>query len=208
MSMESDRLFKIYAGIALVAAAVAILNFDWMLAIAEGMAILIGYYPLRKQSACFHSGLLKIGAIASLLLTVLTLIIMSGTLSGFLWGPVQWIVIIQLLVLSVLTFVIGFMFSVLLDSYTESKFSRRWMLVFAMVFTFAFSAFYTFMTGYAIWAAGMPFTNEEIALFGRVTHPILMADSGCASVAGILCAVIGRKMIKHISKEDLLAGGN
>ncbi|MCQ2079545.1 MAG: hypothetical protein MJZ38_05795 [archaeon] len=204
--MNSNRLMMLYLGMAVVAVLVALVKFDWMVAIAEAMAFIVGYYPVHRHRECHHRSFLLVGIASSVLLILLSLVIMSGALSEYLWGPVQWIVIIQLMVLSVLTFNVGMMFSVLLDAYTESQFSRRWMLVFAMVFTFAFSAFYAFMAGFAIWADGLPFTNEEIAIHGRVTHPILMADPGCASVVGILCAVVGRRLIKPVEKEELLGG--
>lgn len=199
--MDGYRLRNVAIAISLVTAIVALCRFDWMLAGVEFLFIIAVTYPCRKTQECFSRGFLKIACVTSVALLIVSLLYATGEFNQYHLEGLRWIFIIECLIRFVLVFDLGFMFSLILDKYTQSQFSKRWLIVFALVFTFAVSAMDMFTVGFGIWYTDGAFFNSRGGNTGHLTDHILMIAPTCAIISGVPCALVAKRLTRGVDKS-------
>lgn len=197
---RSLGLYPVIAGLVLL---VSVLRFDWMMLVADTLFASVVYVHLRKGFQVPRRLFLLTTALFVVYLVVSALRWTVGLPDAEVRG-ISWVWIFELFVLFVIVFIIGFLSALMIDMCTPSKMSLRWMLVFAIVATIAFSAVYLFALGFDIWYSGRPFGYDDIETYGWEINVPLMVPSTCAIIVAVASALMGRVFLKGQTKESLI----
>lgn len=205
--MAYRNLLTVFFVVSVFTAVIGLLRMDWMLVGTEFIAVLAVYIPYSRDALRFPAHILWVCTVFSFLIDVLAVLHHFDIFPEAELRGVSWYWIVLLLCMFVVVFTEGLMLSALIDRYTESSLSERWMLVFAIVYSLAFSGVYLFMLGFDLWYTGQPFGYEDIDKYGWEINVRLMVPSTCAIITSLLASAIGRAMLRDVPKERILSEG-
>lgn len=188
----------------LLALAVGLFRLDWMLVLAEAVAVAAVWYPCSKNGLGYPPALLWVCSVFSVLIVAVYCLDLFGALPASSVRGISWYWIARLFCLFAVVFAEGMMISILIDRYTGSELSVRWMLVFTIIYTIAFSAMYLFMLGFNLWYTGQPFGYSDIDAYGWEINVRLMVPSTCAIIDSVIISLIARRLLRNVPKESLL----
>ena len=197
---------------AVILAVLALIKFDFMAVALCVMAVFVSMYSERHYDYHFGKKLLDFEVVGLVVLVALYTADVLG-LSGsteFSSVPVIWIA--ELSVLPMITYTIGLQVAILFQISGQSVISSRWMMLFAVAFSMAFSGMYIFTVGFHLWYTGAPFYNSPgdhtaIPQEIRESNSLQMIASTCFTVSVILVAAYFRYLHTHRDPIDLIGGG-
>ncbi len=205
----------VWASVAMAAvlAVVSALKFDFMTVAVATFYAAAMLYPLRRDGRVYHNAVVLTALAGLIVLTVLNALGLLGMFSDAYYANVPWMWLAELLCMPLVTFPMGFMIGSMFEIYGGSYISKRWLIVFGIVFAMSVSGVYMFTVGFDLWFTGQAFFNQyyseyvehlppEIVLSNRTQ----MAAGTCATVSVIVIAFVFRALTKKNSLQELCGG--
>lgn len=187
-----------------LAAAVAVISVadgDWMWFIVALVGVAVMAYPIRKGDFTYNRVFLILAMIPLAVQAVLGILI-------FIYGRTDNLWIISLILQTWTAVVFGYMLAILIDAYTDIKLSKRWILLFSLLFALTISGIYLFFQFTALYMAGYPVFNYELQ--GVVTAEVrvwmnmqLMMPCAVATPISIIVALVLRQCTKKIDMSEV-----
>lgn len=196
-----STLDKLSATFAIVVAALSIVNNDWMwLGVSLlGLALLIFS---RKNGVGFeYNGFL-------LVMAVVPLVAQSalGAFMLFEWTNTLWIT--SLIFQTWICVVYGYMLALLIDKLTDITLSKRWILLFSLLFAIFVSGVYLFFQFTSLYCQGYQVFNYDL-IGANPSERIwmntqLMTPPSVAVPISIILALVLRLWTKKTDKSELI----
>lgn len=173
-------------------------DFTW--AIVGIFGLIIFFFPRYVTGTWTATYNWKIFAPIPILLVTFFILAITGKAGIFeeLW-PLS--VAIQVIV----TMILGYLTFLNVDMHTESVISKQWLLVFALVLTCTFYAFYFFYTITVMYQAGYPIFNKDFTelISNDESNLKSMTQMIIATFVSIAYAAIMRYLLRNTGKEEL-----
>ncbi len=186
-----------------LAAAVAVISVadgDWMWFIVALVGVAVVAYPIQKGDFTYNRVFLILAMIPLAVQAVLGILI-------FIYGRTDNLWIISLILQTWTAVVFGYMLAILIDAYTDIKLSKRWILLFSLLFALTISGIYLFFQFTALYMAGYPVFNYELQ--GVLTAEVrvwmnmqLMMPCAVATPISIIVALVLRQCTKKIDMSE------
>ena len=193
-----DRLLLVLAA---AVAVISVADGDWMWFIVALVGVAVMAYPIRKGDFTYNRSFLILAMIPLAVQAVLGILILIYGRTDNLW-------IISLILQTWTAVVFGYMLAILIDAYTDIKLSKRWILLFSLLFALTISGIYLFFQFTALYMAGYPVFNYELQ--GVVTAEVrvwmnmqLMMPCAVATPISIIVALVLRQCTKKIDMSEV-----
>lgn len=193
-----DRLLLVLAA---AVAVISVADGDWMWFIVALVGVAVVAYPIQKGDFTYNRVFLILAMIPLAVQAVLGILI-------FIYGRTDNLWIISLILQTWTAVVFGYMLAILIDAYTDIKLSKRWILLFSLLFALTISGIYLFFQFTALYMAGYPVFNYELQ--GVVTAEVrvwmnmqLMMPCAVATPISIIVALVLRQCTKKIDMSEV-----
>jgi len=189
--------------IVLFSAVLALYERNWIWAIVSVLCIILLVAPAFSgdKNASYNGRILSLTAIPYILFAAVTAASMLGDLNA------QYCEYTVIALQTLAAMMCGFMLFITLEEKTELKLSKKWMLVFSILFACTIAVLYTFALFQAMVDAGYPMFNADFegpgALDNTESNTILMMPMTITVFASIIYAVIIRAYLKSVPDEDV-----
>lgn len=197
-----DRLLLILAAIVAV---VSIADGDWMWLLVAVLGMAIVTYPVLKGGSGYNR-FLSAMAIIPLAAQV------AAGIAIFLYGRTEGLWIISLIFQTWACVVFGYMLALIITASTDVVLSKRWILLFALLFALSISAIYLFFQFGSMYLQDMPvfntdFHGAEMDETRIWMNSQLMTPPTVAVPISIIVAVVLRYWTKKTERSELPEGG-
>ena len=187
-----------------LAAAVAVISVadgDWMWFIVALVGVAVVAYPIQKGDFTYNRVFLILAMIPLAVQAVLGILI-------FIYGRTDNLWITSLILQTWTAVVFGYMLAILIDAYTNITLSKRWILLFSLLFALTISGIYLFFQFTALYMAEYPVFNYELQ--GVVIAEVrvwmnmqLMMPCAVATPISIIVALVLRQCTKKIDMSEV-----
>jgi len=189
--------------IVLFSAVLALYERNWIWAIVSALCVILLASPAiltDDRNTSYHGRIMGITATPFLLFSIVTAIFVFSEFNEQYYGYTA----IALQTLAAM--MCGYMLFVTLEERTELKLSKKWMLVFSILFACTVSVLYTFALFPAMVDAGYPMFNADFegldALDNTESNTVMMMPMTIAVFASIIYAVMIRACIRNGADEE------
>jgi 4-amino-4-deoxy-L-arabinose transferase-like glycosyltransferase len=189
--------------IVVLSAALALYERNWIWVIVSVLCVMLLICPMAftgKMNASYNGRVMIITAIPFALFSAATSIVLfSGSDSEYYQYTVMALQTLAAMMA-------GYMLFVTLEESTELKLSKKWVLVFSILFACTVSVLYTFALFPAMVDAGYPMFNADFegpdALDNTESNTVMMMPMTIAVFASIIYAVIIRACLRSVPDEE------
>lgn len=211
MNTHSTITLAVVASAAILAV-LALIKFDFMAVALCVMAVFVLMYSEKHYDHHFGKTLLGFEVVGLIVLIAFYITDVLGLSGSIEFNSVSVIWMAELFVLPMITYSIGFQVAILFQISGQSVISSRWMMLFAVAFSMAFSGMYIFTVGFHLWYTGAPFYNapgNHTAIPQEIieSNNLQMIAPTCFTVSVILVAIYFRYLHTHRNPVDLIGGG-
>lgn len=196
-----DKLFLI---LAVAVAVISIADGDWMWFIVAFVGITAVIWPMLKKGITYNRFLLILSIVPLMAQAFMGILMLANGRGDELW-------VISLILQTWTSVVFGYMLALIIDEYTDIKLSKRWVLMFALLFSLMISGVYLFFQFTSLYVAGYPVFNYELQ--GIVTteeriwmNSRLMMPCAIATPVSIIVALVLRQWTKATDALDIREG--
>jgi len=188
----------------LLSAALALYERNWIWTIVSALCVILLAAPSlasEDKNASYNGKVLGLTAIPFVLFAAVT----AASLLGDLNAQYCEYAVIALQTLAAM--MCGFMLFITLHERTELHLSKRWMLVFSILFACTISVLYTFALFQAMVDAGYPMFNADFegpgALDNTESNTVMMMPMVITVFASAIYAIIIRVYLRNVSDEEV-----
>lgn len=193
-----DRLLLVLAA---AVAVISVADGDWMWFIVALVGVAVVAYPIQKGDFTYNRVFLILAMIPLAVQAVLGILI-------FIYGRTDNLWITSLILQTWTAVVFGYMLAILIDAYTNITLSKRWILLFSLLFALTISGIYLFFQFTALYMAEYPVFNYELQ--GVVIAEVrvwmnmqLMMPCAVATPISIIVALVLRQCTKKIDMSEV-----
>ena len=147
-----DKLFLI---LAVAVAVISIADGDWMWFIVAFVGITAVIWPMLKKGITYNRFLLILSIVPLMAQAFMGILMLANGRGDELW-------VISLILQTWTSVVFGYMLALIIDEYTDIKLSKRWVLMFALLFSLMISGVYLFFQFTSLYVAGYEVVNYEL----------------------------------------------
>jgi len=197
--------------IVLFSAVLALYERNWIWTIVSALCIVLLAAPAFKpgdRNATYNGKVLGLTAIPYILFAAVTAV------SLFIDLDAQYSEYTVIALQTLAAMMCGFMLFITLHERTELHLSKKWMLVFSILFACTISVLYTFALFQAMVDAGYPMFNADFegpgALDNTESNVTMMMPMTITVFASVIYAIIIRAYLRNVSDEEacFYKGGN
>ncbi|MGE0015762.1 MAG: hypothetical protein AB7S83_06305 [Candidatus Methanomethylophilaceae archaeon] len=194
-----DRLLLMLAA---AVAVVSIAEQDWMWLVVAALGAALTAYPAMKVGQEYNT-FLSAMAIVPLAAQV------AAGIAVFLYGRTEGLWTLSLIFQTWACVVFGYMLALIIDKSTGIILSKRWILLFSLLFSLSISAIYLFFQFGSMYLQGMPVFNTDFQGIEMDETRIwmnsqLMTPPTVAVPVSIVVAIILRYWTKKTEKSELM----
>lgn len=183
----------------------AVLRADWMWFVVDLVSILILMLPRLLKADYFYSGHTVGATMLAPVLAVVMFLVNEFVypIDSHILLDVGYMEYVGATLQCLQCFVSGFMLSLVMDRSFGMTLSKRWMVLFAMMFSLAVSVIDLFFMFGSLYVDGAPVFNGDFQ-YGqeRYSNRILIVSPFVATFASAVYAVVAVKVIKKCTKAD------
>ncbi|MEA4977285.1 MAG: hypothetical protein VB016_01860 [Methanomassiliicoccaceae archaeon] len=203
--MSPLDIVSVLLSLAVAAISVASTDVDWMWLAVSAIGIVLVLYPKKYLGGRGYNGFLLVASMVPMAA--------QAALGGYMcfeWTYDLWVV--SLVLQSWTCVVYGYMLALLIDASTEIVLSKRWILLFSLLFALSISAMYLFIQFASMYFQGEPVFNTDFQGAGMDDTRIwmnsqLMTPPTVAVPVTIIVALAMRFWTQRTEKSELLKGG-
>jgi len=194
-----------------LSAVLALHDRNWIWAIVSVLCVVLLLSPALLTSdrgASYHRTIMIITAVPFVSFSAVAAIVMTG------WSDTEYHQYIVMSLQTLAAMMCGYMLFVTLEERTGLKLSKKWVLVFSILFACTVSVLYTFALFPAMVDAGHPMFNADFegpdALDNTESNAVMMMPMVIAVFASVVYAVIIRACLRNVPDEEacFYDGGN
>lgn len=198
MMSATDKLLLILAAIVAVISAA---DGDWMWFMVSLIGISVIVYPGVKGGLTYNRFILTMSIVPLVIQAVLGIVILINGRTDDLW-------ILSLILQTWTAVVFGYMLALVIDAYTSIMLSKRWILMFSLLFALMISGIYLFFQFTALYAAGYPVFNFELQGIVTTEERVwmnlqLMMPCAIATPVSIIAAMALRQWTKKTDISEV-----
>jgi len=189
--------------IVLFSAVLALYEHNWFWTAVSAFCIILLAAPALAsgdRNASYNGKILSITAIPSILFSAVTAASFFGDLDA------QYCEYTVMALQTLAAMMCGYMLFITLHERTELHLSKKWMLVFSILFACTVSVLYTFALFQAMVDAGYPMFNADFegpgALDNTESNTVLMMPTVITVFASIIYAVVIRAYLRNVPDEE------
>jgi hypothetical protein len=189
--------------IVLFSAVLALYERNWIWTLVSALCIILLAAPAftpGDKNASYNGKVLSITAIPYILFTAVTAV------SLFIDMDAQYYEYAVIALQTLAAMMCGFMLFITLHERTELHLSKRWMMVFSILFACTISVLYTFALFQAMVDAGYPMFNADFegpsGLDNTESNTVLMMPMVITVFASVIYAIIIRVYLRNVSDEE------
>lgn len=195
-------LDKLSAALAIVVAVLSVINQDWMWL---GIFIIgLALFFFSKGANLEYNRFLIVMAIVPLAAQSVLGIIMFCEWTNILW-------VASLIFQTWICVVYGYMLALLIDRFTEITLSKRWTLLFSLLFAVFISGVYLFLQFASLYTQGYDVFNYDFigsSSAERIWMNVqLMTPPSVAIPVSILVALVLRQWTKNTDRSEMIVEG-
>lgn len=203
--MSPLDVVSVLLSLAVAAISLASTDVDWMWLAVSAIGIALVLYPKKYLGGRGYNGFLLIASIVPMAAQAVL-----GGYMCFEWTYYLWVA--SLVLQSWTCVVYGYMLALLIDASTEIVLSKRWILLFSLLFALSVSAMYLFMQFASMYFQGEPVFNTDFQGAGMDDARIwmnsqLMTPPTVAVPVTIIVTLAMRFWTLRTEKLELLKGG-
>lgn len=197
-------LDKLSATLAILVAVLSIAYQDWMWLCVALIGLVIFIYSKKKGSGLEFNRFLVV-------MVIIPLAVQSvlGALMFYEWINNFWTV--SLIFQTWICVVYGYMLALLIDRFTNITLSKRWILLFSLLFAVFISGMYLFLQFASLYGQGYPVFNYDFigsdSLERIWMNAQLMSPPAVAMPISILVAFVLRQWTKKTDKSEMMVEG-
>lgn len=203
--MSPLDVVSVSLSLAVAVISVAGTDVDWMWLAVSAIGIALVLYPKKYLGGRRYNGFLLIASVVPMAA--------QAVLGGYMCFERTYGLWVASLVLQSWACVIyGYMLALLIDASTEIVLSKRWILLFSLLFSISVSAMYLFIQFTSMYFQGEPVFNTDFQGAGMDETRIwmnsqLMTPPAVAVPVTIMVALAMRFWTQRTEKSELLKGG-
>jgi len=189
--------------IVLFSAVLALYERNWIWTLVSALCIILLAAPAftpGDKNASYNGKVLSITAIPYILFTAVTAV------SLFIDLDAKYYEYAVIALQTLAAMMCGFMLFITLHERTELHLSKRWMMVFSILFACTISVLYTFALFQAMVDAGYPMFNADFegpsGLDNTESNTVLMMPMVITVFASVIYAIIIRVYLRNVSDEE------
>lgn len=186
-------------------AILSIANNDWMWLGVSLLGLALFIYSKKKGATLEYNRFL-------IAMTIIPLAAQSvlGIYRFYEWNDSIWI--ISLTFQTWICVVYGYMLALLIDKATDIVLSKRWILLFSLLFAVSVSGIYLFLQFTSLYYQGFPVYNYDLAGLESTETRLwmnmrLMTPPAVAVPISIFIALVLRQWTKKTDKSELITEG-
>ncbi len=203
--MSALDTVSVLLSLAVAAISISSTNADWMWLAVSLSGIALVMYPRKYMGGKGYNGFLLAAAAVPMAAQAVL-----GIYMRFEWTYDLWTV--SLIFQSWACVVYGYMLALIIDQSTGIVLSKRWILLFSLLFSVSVSAIYLFFQFSSLYFQGEPVFNTDFQ--GSEMNDIriwmnsqLMTPPSVAVPVSIIVAIVMRFWTKRTEKAELMKGG-
>lgn len=187
--------------LAATVAVISVADGDWMWFIVSFIGIVAVAYPMIKGGSTYNRFILIMSIVPLVVQTALGIVIFINGRTEDLWA-------ISLVLQTWAAVVFGYMLALLIDAYTSITLSKRWILMFSLLFALMISGIYLFFQFTSLYVAGYPVFNYELQGIVTTEERIwmnlqLMMPCAVATPVSIIVALVLRQWTKRTDISEV-----
>lgn len=197
-------LDKLSATLAIIVAALSIFNQDWMWLCVSLFGLALLTYSKKKGVGFQYNRFL-----ISMSIVPLAAQCVLGILMFYEWTNVLWIA--SLILQTWICVVYGYMLALIIDRFTDITLSKRWILLFSLLFAVFVSGLYLFLQFTSLYYQGYQVFNYDF--IGSTSseriwmNAQLMTPPSVAIPISILASLALRQWTKKTDKSEMMVEG-
>lgn len=203
---ELLRLVSIFVSVIL--AVIAFLNKDFYWIIVVLVCILLMTYPSRRSAGFDYSPKIVIPALVTMLAQIafMSITMVTGAIDGMYIMDAPLYHYISAFFMSIIGFTSGLMFMTVLDrGCDEFSITKRWLVLYAMMFSLTISVGSLFFDFVYLYAQGYPVFNLDVAnASDRASNNMMMVAPNVCTFASAIYAIITVRMLRGKTKDALI----
>ena len=197
-----DNMSAVFA---IVVAVLSVANNDWMWLGVSLFGLALFMYSEKKGATLEYNRFL-------IAMTIIPLVAQSiiGIFRFYDWNDSIWV--ISLIFQTWICVIYGYILALLIDRDMNIVLSKRWILLFSLLFAVSVSGIYLFLQFTSLYYQGFPVFNYDLAGLESTETRLwmnmqLMAPPSVAVPVSIIIALVLRQWTKKTDKSELIMDG-
>lgn len=197
-----DNMSAVFA---IVVAVLSVANNDWMWLGVSLFGLALFTYSKKKGATLEYNRFL-------IAMTIIPLVAQSiiGIFRFYDWNDSIWV--ISLIFQTWICVIYGYILALLIDRDMNIVLSKRWILLFSLLFAVSVSGIYLFLQFTSLYYQGFPVFNYDLAGLESTETRLwmnmqLMAPPSVAVPVSIIIALVLRQWTKKTDKSELIMEG-
>lgn len=193
--------------ISIAMAIVAFLSADWMWLVVDLLSLFLLVLPSWRDMGYYYSrGLIKATMLSPALVVAVFLVDrFVYPIGSHILLDVSYMQYVYAALQTIQCFVSGFMLAQVMDRTFGMTITKRWMVLFSMMVALSVSVLDLFFTFVDLYVNDYPVFNGDFQHGEeRYSNRLLIVNPFVSTFASAVCAIVGTKIVKRLSKDDFI----